>query len=122
MVQEHSSLLALLYVLEVVIVRLLPNLDSRCFAPVGFTNTPRQVNRVTLHHLEIRRTDEGVGAEHNIEVRIAWYGKSLVGLVTIVMPELSKVGSVAAHQLEGGDIAFLECLVACGEHKYVNGA
>ena len=121
-VQEHSPLLALLYVLEVTIMRLLPNLDSRCCAPVGLTNTPRQVNRVTLHHFEIRRTDQGVRAEHDVEVRIARYGQSLVGLVAIVMPELSKVGAVAADQFEGGDIAFLECLVAGGEHKYVNGA
>ena len=122
MVQENSPLLALLYVLEVTIMRLLPNLDSRCCAPSGLTNTPRQVNCVTLHHFEIRRTDQGVRAEHDVEVRIARYGQSLVGLVAIVMPELSKVGAVAPDQFEGGDIAFLECLVAGGEHKYVNGA
>src|SRR5690606_15892626 len=120
MVEKDRTLLALLDILKILVMHLLTNFHPRCASANRFANTARKMDGVTLNHLEIGSTNQRVRAEHDIKVWIAGDRQPFVGLVAMVVPEVTEIQPIAADQFERRYVALLECLVACCQNQGIN--
>ena len=78
------------------------------------------MNGISFNHLEVRGSDKGIGAEHDVEVRVARNRQPFIGLVAMVMPEVTQANVVAADNVERGDISFLKGFVTGGEDQGID--